>query len=426
MPARPFLHAVAATAGVTALLLTGVTAAASPESEVAQRDIRYIDWRTPSEFASGTAEGVRVKNGALTIAEPVGTLEYTDPFGDGTAKRYEYATWTSDSIDLGFAATELIPSWNAKTPGGSWVEIKLRGVTELGDTTKWYILGRWAEGDAHIHRTSVSRQGDDNGYVAIDTFVAYEGRGWTSFQVQVTLLRPAGTGVTPRVRAVGAVASRLPDDAEITPSTPSIGATVLDVPQYSQQLHVGHYPEWDNGGQAWCSPTSTSMILSYWGKGPKPEDYAWVEPKPHQDPWVDYAARHTYDYNYEGAGNWPFNTAYAARYGLNAFVTRLRSLNEAEAFIAAGIPIVVSAAWEKGEVPGADYGTNGHLLLIVGFDADGNPVMNDPNAKTNDGVRKTFGRAEFERVWLSHSGGVTYVIHPPNVPLPPAPPQANW
>ncbi len=168
------------------------------------------------------------------------------------------------------------------------------------------------------------------------------------------------------------------------------------------------------------------MALAYWGAGPQPEDYDWVEPKPHTDPWVDYAARHVFDYNYDGAGNWPYNTAYAARYGMDAFVTRLRSLNEAEQFIAAGIPLVVSASWKKNEVPGADYGTNGHLLLIVGFDAAGNPVMNDPFAPSNEEVRKTFGRAEFEKVWLEHSGGLTYVIHPDDVPLPPSPAQPNW
>ena len=36
---------------------------------------------------------------------------------------------------------------------------------------------------------------------------------------------------------------------------------------------------------------------------------------PHQDPWVDFTARAVYDYHYNGAGNWPFNAAYAASRG---------------------------------------------------------------------------------------------------------------
>ena len=55
-------------------------------------------------------------------------------------------------------------------------------------------------------------------------------------------------------------------------------------------------------------------------------------------------------------------------------------------------------------------------------------ITNDPAAPTNDDVRKTYSRADFERVWLGGSGGIVYVIYPrgralpPNVPgLPP-----NW
>ena len=44
---------------------------------------------------------------------------------------------------------------------------------------------------------------------------------------------------------------------------------------------------------------------------------------------------------------------------MDAFVTRLRSLVEAEAFIAAGIPLIVSAAFRADEVPGLGYDTAG-------------------------------------------------------------------
>ena len=215
-----------------------------------------------------------------------------------------------------------------------------------------------------------------------------------------------------------------------TPASPLGGAEgiTLDVPTYSQEIHIGEYPQWDGGGEAWCSPTSTAMVLAYWDRGPSPADYAWVNPS-YEDPWVDYAARNVYDYNYDGAGNWPFNTAYAARYGLEAFVTRLRSLTEAEQFIKAGIPLVVSVSFKKSELTGAGYGTNGHLLVIVGFTRSGNVVVNDPASHLipdNAEVRTVYDRTEFENVWVPHSGGIAYVIHPAGVPLPPAPAEANW
>src|SRR5438094_247059 len=91
------------------------------------------------------------------------------------------------------------------------------------------------------------------------------------------------------------------------------------------------------GSRSSCrrSPTSTSMVVAYWGRGPAPADYAYVlQDYPSVvDPWVDFAAARTYDYHYQGAGNWPFNTAYASTFGLDAEVTQLRSLNEAELFV---------------------------------------------------------------------------------------------
>jgi hypothetical protein len=190
----------------------------------------------------------------------------------------------------------------------------------------------------------------------------------------------------------------------------------LGVPAYSQEIHAGHYPEYDGGGEAWCSPTSTAMILDTWGYGPTAAELAAFPGSGHVDGQVDYAARAVYDWNYQGAGNWPFNTAYAGSRGLNAFVTRLRSLAEAERFIAAGIPLVASI---NGRLPGFFFGkTNGHLLTIVGFTASGDVISNDPAVPTDAEVHKTYGRADFEDVWLGGSAGIVYVIYPDGVDLP--------
>jgi hypothetical protein len=426
MDRRTVLRAAVAAGAVTlGGAVTGPGRAASAKKPPQGRDIVYRQWTSAADFATGTAAGVEPAGDALRIGSPSGQFTYADPF-KGTTATYEYATWTSPRVSPGFAGTELVPSWTADTPGGTFLQVEMRGVTELGTTTKWYNLGRWAADDVQMFRTSVPAQGDADGSVAIDTFVASAGHGLTAWELRVTLFRPVGTAETPILRSVGAMASRLPDPGKLVASTPRVAqGIVLDVPRYSQEIHIGEYPEWDNGGENWCSPTSTSMVLAYWGTGPTPADYAWVDPS-FADPWVDYAARHTFDYSYVGCGNWPFNTAYAGRFGLNGFVTRLRSFNEAELFIAAGIPLVVSASFKKNEIPGLGYGTGGHIMVLAGFTGDGAPVMNDPFSPTNDAVRKVVGRAEFEAAWLNTSRGIAYVIHPPSVALPPAPGQANW
>ena len=162
------------------------------------------------------------------------------------------------------------------------------------------------------------------------------------------------------------------------------------------------------------------------GQYPSAADIAYI-PASYADRQVDYAARYTFDSHYNGTGNWPFNTAYAARYGMDAFVTRLRSLDEAEAFIRAGIPLVASIGVDSNSLDGFLFkGSSGHLLVVVGITADGNVMANDPAATSNATVPRVYDRGQFEDAWLNHSGGIVYVIHPPGTPLPATLAQANW
>ncbi|WP_406048438.1 peptidase C39 family protein [Kribbella sp. NBC_00889] len=420
-------------------LIAGVVVltAGSLPSEAAKvappRQIAYHTWTSTTDFLAGAQNGTTVTDGALTFGTSTGSTSYVDPFGDGTAKSYDQTSWVSPQVSTGFGLTELVASWNATTPPGTWVEVSMAGQTNAGTTTKWYVLGRWSGGDdtaaGDIHRTSVPSQGDADGSVAVDTFTAASGRWLDRWQLKVTLYRLSGTTQSPVVRSVGAMASRLPDEKKVAAS-PLGGAEgiVLDVPTYSQETHLGHYPQWDGGGEAWCSATSTAMVLDYYGAGPTAGETSWVDPAD-ADPQVDHSARSVFDYAYDGAGNWPFNTAYAGSRGVDGFITRLRSLTEAEQFIKAGIPLVASLSFKKGDLPGAGYGTNGHLMVIVGFDQDGNVVVNDPASHlipSNAEVRTTYDRTAFENAWVPHSGGLVYVIHPSSLQLPPQGPQANW
>ena len=289
----------------------------------------------------------------------------------------------------------------------------MQALTDRATWTKWYTMGRWASGAGDIRRNSVGGQGDADGYIAIDTFFAKD-HPLTSYRLRVTLYKLPGTSASPTVRSVAAVASDMPNAKPYVPS-PLGGAEGIElaVPRYSQEIHTGEYPQFDGGGEAWCSPTSTSMVVAYWGRGPAPADYAYV----------------LYDYHYQGAGNWPFNTAYASTFGVDAEVTQLRSLNEAEQFVKAGIPLVASIAFQPNKLTGFLFrGTDGHLLTIVGFTASGDVISDDPASASDDTVRHVYDRTEFERAWLTATGGIVYVIHPASVPLPPpaVPSQPSW
>lgn len=337
--------------------------------------------------------------------------------------------WTSAPVEPGFGFTRLVASWNADTPGNSSIRVEVQATTSSGTTTDWYTLAVWAAEDHAVQRTSVRGQTDGVGRIDTDTLYA-RAEPFASYSLRLTLDRPTAEDPSPNVRMIGAQVS----DTNFTPgqstSQPLSPEPIeLPVPAYSQEIHARHYPQYGGGGEAWCSPTSTEMVIEYWGRGPSESDLAWLDPNA-VDPSVDHAARSSYDAAYRGTGNWPFNTAYASRFGLNAFVTQLRSLTEAEQFIRAGVPLVASIASNPGELRGFlfDGGTNGHLVVIVGFDPTGNPIVNDPAAWTNGTVRRVYDRAQFERVWLRGSEGTVYVIHPPEVALPTAPADStpNW
>ncbi|WP_151480992.1 peptidase C39 family protein [Streptomyces albicerus] len=385
-------------------------------------------WLSYTDWCGGTAEGTRAVPGArpgLVIATPEGRTDYRDPH-TGTTATWEYARWTSPVHRLAVPSAEVIASWNARTPAGTWLQVELTGTYSDGTDTPWYVMGRWAAGDQDIRRTSVDDQSDGRSSIWTDTFSiddAASGLRLVSYRLRLTLYRRPGTKSTPTVWRLGAMGSDIPDRFTVPASTPGL-ARELTVPRYSQEIHVGQYPEYDNGGEAWCSPTSSQMIIEYWGRKPTAEALAWVNPA-YADPQVCHAARFTYDYQYAGCGNWPFNAAYAATYkDLQGVVTRLGSLTDLETLIAAGIPAITSQSFLKTELTGAGYGTAGHLMTVIGFTAAGDVIANDPASPDNNAVRRVYQRREWENIWLrtkrynasgkvvSGTGGVCYLYFP--------------
>lgn len=381
--------------------------------------VAFRGWSGAHAFAAGTFSGTEPVGDLVVMAHPTGVVDYDDPFGTGGTVAYETASWTSPWVDPPFAFTELVASWAAQTPGGGWIEVAA-DVSD-GDAEERYVLGRWAESTADIHPTSVAGQHGALARTECDVLLAHAGVRFTRWRLVVTFARRPDTSSPPRLSMLAAMAS--------TPSThPSVAddprarttATLLDVPAFSQQRHRGRLPELNGGGQSWCSPASTAMVLAYYGRGPSDDVMDWVDDD-HPDPQVAHAASRTFDHAYNGAGNWSFNTAYAALFGLDAFVTRLRGLGDAERFIVAGIPLIASVAFTSDQLAGSGYDTEGHLLVIAGFTAHGDVIVNDPashGVDSNDEVRTVYDRAEFERAWLDGSGGIVYVIHPPEQPLP--------
>ncbi|QDQ10388.1 C39 family peptidase [Streptomyces spectabilis] len=439
MSRRRLLTAAAGAAAVAAVAAAATPAGAAPAARRrpprADRPVDNRAWTSRKDWSTGTAAGTRVGGGTrpgVEIDEPLGTTDYADPH-TGRTTTWEYARWTGPVHRSAVPGTEIIASWNARTPRGTWIQVELEGTYSDGTGTPWYVLGRWASGDDRqdpaapvIRRTSVDGQEDGRSTVWTDTLSLDDtttGLRLVSYRLRLTLYREPGTEVTPTVWRLGAMTSDVPDRFTVPASEPG-RAGELAVPRYSQEVHKGQYPEYDNGGEAWCSPTSSQMILEYWGRGPTAADLAWVDPS-FADPQVCHAARFTYDYQYGGCGNWPFNAAYAATYrDMQGVVTRLGSLTDLETLIAAGIPAITSQSFLKEELTGAGYGTAGHLMTVVGFTDTGDVIANDPASPSNAAVRRVYRRREWENIWLrtkrknaqgkvvSGTGGVCYLYFP--------------
>jgi hypothetical protein len=316
-------------------------------------------------------------------------------FTHAVSREYVSQIW---QISGGF--TTAVASWNVKTPDGSWIETQLRA--RVGQRwTRWYVMGEWSRDQSSRHRHSVTAQADGDGKVDTDTLVLAHAA--TAWQTRV-YLHAAADGQEPKLSLL-AVTTGAREQLSTPGQDRRAWGIDLDVPERTQR--VDESPDaLGGGGDAWCSPTSVSMIMAYWAR---------KENQPHWDVGVASVAEGTYDPVYDGCGNWPFNVAFASEHGLAGWVARLRGLPDMERFIAAGIPLVASIRVAPGELTGSPYKkTDGHLLVIRGFTSAGDVITNDPYALPGH-IRIVYERDQFARVWMNGSGGIVYVIGPPKL-----------
>ncbi|GHO43448.1 peptidase C39 family protein [Ktedonospora formicarum] len=348
-----------------------------------------------------------------------------DPFAAGAYNQqnyynggqFYYGAAVSPIHNAAQPINSLIPSWNATTPTGTWIQTHVR-ILVSGNWSRWYKLPIWASDLNTVKRHSIDGQDDGFGTVDTDTFRT-KGYTVTSYQLAVTLCTTS-LNTSPSVYRLAAVASH-ETDAQYTPQVNSdqgAWGKNLNVPQRSQMLAEYKGKDYGGGGEVWCSPTSTSMVLAYWSSVLNRQDLVQTVPD---------TARDTYDFTYQGTGNWPFNTAYAGSKGLTAYVTRMYSMSQIEQWIKAGVPVIISIGFRAGELPKSPVSsTDGHIIVVRGFASNGDVIVNDPAAASNDGVQITYNRQALQNAWLRSSHGTVYIITPENWQVPTANRLTNW
>ena len=244
-----------------------------------------------------------------------------------------------------------------------------------------------------------------DGDVLVDTLGL--NRPATTVQIRLTL---GGTnGLLPTLKFLGLSFCNTNITPSILPPNQMAWGKIIPTPERSQH----GYP----GASGWCSPTSLSMTLARW---------AAVLHRPELDHDVPTTAAGVHDHGrFGGTGNWPFNTAFAGSLpGMRAYVTRFSDISELEDWVAAGIPVMISARWDLLQ-DGRPEDLNGHLTVCCGFTATGDPVINDPATIPKvQSVRRIYKRANVLRAWAT-SHNTVYIVYPEGWPVP-ASPLGDW
>ena len=322
-----------------------------------------------------------------------------DDFSGFTRSQYAdgHAALISPEIKSHIPWNELIVSWNAEAPTGTFLKIEASG--HLSDhQTEFYKLGNWSLDGKAFPRSSVRGQKDADGYVHTDTLILNQPA--SAARIRVTL---GGTnGAMPKLRFLGLSFSHTKVSTADRPPNHAAWGKTISTPERSQH----GYPN----AKGWCSPTSLSMTLARW---------ADVLHRPEMNLTVPEVAAAVYDPEFGGTGNWPFNAAFAGSFpGMRSYVTRFDDLSEVEDWIAAGIPVILSARWDLLQ-PGRPLDTAGHLVVCIGISESGDVVINDPATRLEKGeqVRRVYKRENVIRSWTK-SHNTVYLVYPESARIP--------
>lgn len=304
------------------------------------------------------------------------------------------ATYESPPIDPGLAFNELLLSWNIYAPPAVGFRVEARVGRASGDAwSPWLYFGEWGETPPTGEKTTTF----SDGRVDVDYFRATANITFDRLQYRVRASTTAAAAEI-HVDRIAICASNTTGDAK--PDRKST-ERIAKPDQWQRRLPVpprSQKSEPEEIASRICSPTSLSMVMAFYGI----------------DRPTLKVAEACFDAANDIYGNWPRNIQAASALGVTGHLTRIANWNEAHRFIADGRPLIASIRVDTpGALPGSPYPTTkGHLLVICGFDKDGNVEVNDPAAPLGQTAMR-YPRDAFARAWFGGSGGVTYVLLPP-------------
>ncbi len=240
----------------------------------------------------------------------------------------------------------------------------------------WLTIGYW-KNNFWTSKTTYGSTSFSGGDIDIDNAVldSY----YTKWQFKVEMKRSSSSEPSPSLWKLSFYVS----DQKTTDNV-NISSIVNDKP-FAIFIPTTHYYQYDLdpgiGGDI-CSPTSVSMVLKSYNIDVDPLQFA----------------KDNYDTYWGMFGIWPKAVQNAAEYNLNGEVTRYRTWSQAYDVLANGGRIVMSV--------GPPLYT-GHLMMLAGFDSQGNPIVHDPARKDDN---HKFNKTDLSKSWFS-KGGIAYTFY---------------
>ena len=303
----------------------------------------------------------------------------------------ENATINTDNIELASDTTEGsvtfkpqsaiesfnqgLPSWNgfAKEDLNASFKVQMRFKTSNG-WQSWVTVGYWDKEIWSSYGSTTFTGGKvDIDYVKVYSYIK-------EFQFKVLFKRNNVDITAPSIKQLSFVVS----DSKTT-SNVDITKIVNDNPPeiFIDTEFIYQYSVDDEIGGSICSPTTTAMILKSYD----------IEIDPY-----DFAVK-TRDLYWKLYGVWPRNVQHAHMHGLKGNVTRYRTWSEAYEVLNNGGRIAMSLGKPL-------YG--GHLIMLAGFDSNGNAILHDPGKRT--GYKKTYNKKDISESWFN-KGGISYTFY---------------
>ncbi|MBY0112478.1 MAG: C39 family peptidase [Phycisphaerales bacterium] len=378
---------------------------------------------TPRSIAAPYAHTTRLSESPIELhPEPAAA-----PLKQGSAVEHLGDTIAAPEIN---PFMEALLSWNVDVPPGAGVRFEVRvGLRDRSadgsealtySWSDWLFLGEWGDLPPRLPiRTefefaSTGGKPRARGGIEVDALVSdqpLDAIQWRAVAVRGLPIAPAhDPGATTRPIVIRRVAicttaslDKTPQHVPLAPRTPpgrissaeslarAVHGYAIDVPFRSQRT-----PDPLLSGRL-CSPTSVSMVLASHGVS---------------RPVFDVSSR-AYDIRHDIFGNWPRNIQAAYALGVPGYLTRFSQWSDVYNTLDAGTPLVVSIQVKKGELRGAPYSeTGGHLIVVRGYDAAGDLLVNDPASGEESKGRLVYKREDLQKVWMERTLGTTYVLSP--------------